>query len=79
MADLFKSGATMPKEKGERESGYAMPVDSSYKPPSCFPAGSSVGVDMTPDQRRNLAMSNYPRYDALDVANVARPRFGHGY
>jgi len=80
MADVFKTKAGMPKEKGGYDSGFAVAIGSGpYTPPSNFPAGSSIAVDMTCDQRRNLNMSNYPRYDALDTQHVARPRFGHGY
>ncbi len=79
MGNVFETKAEMPKETREYGYGPVSAVGSEYKTPSCFPAGASVGVDMTCDQRRNLNMSNYPRYDALDVQNVIRPRFGHGY
>lgn len=79
MADVFKDKSEMPKEFGTAAAdGSPMMTFSDVRRES-FPAGCSVAVDMTCDQRRNLTMSNYPRYDALDTHHVARPRFGHGY
>ena len=74
MTDLFKTKVeSMPVE---RQSNYdAVPFMTERQ---AFPAGASIAVDMTCEQRRNLNMSNYPRYSALDIEHVRRPRFGKG-
>lgn len=78
MSNIFEDKTKeMPKES--EQSSYcrpAFPGESSHRN---FPAGCSVAVSMTPEQECNLRMSNYPRYDAMDVEHVRRPRFGHGY
>lgn len=72
---IFEDKSTMPSEASESSSPWMIgPVGASY------PKGDApVRVTMTPAEERALRASNYPRYDAMDVDNIVRPRRGHGY
>ena len=41
------------------------------------PKEASVGTALTNAQRRAEVSATFPRYDAMDVHNRMRPRFGH--
>ncbi len=75
MTDIFKSKMDVPTQAAKGDDiGIGMVGNSRQE----FPAGSSVAVAMTCDEQRNVMRSNYPRYSALDVEHVRRPRFGKG-
>jgi len=71
MSNIFEDKSKMPTEAPE-QSSYAIGPSQDY------PRGDApVRTCMTPAEARALAMSNYPRYDAMDVEHVARSRRGH--
>lgn len=75
--NIFKDKETMPSEAPETGS-YGMPastIDEPKRARCCDP----VEVTMTPAQNRALTLSNYPRYDAMDVNHTQRPKYGHHY
>lgn len=69
--NIFDDKTKMPSEPSQNQGGL-MSVGQDY------PRGDApVRTCMTPAEVRELAMSNYPRYDAMDVHHVNRPRRGH--
>lgn len=71
--NIFKDKTeAMPKEPEGPDSFVMVSTERRESP-------LTVHVTMTPAQERALRMSNYPRYDWLDVHHPARPKLGHHY
>ncbi len=71
--NIFETKAEMPKEPSKTEFyGIGMSVSKG-------PSDAPVRVTMTPDEMRALAMSNYPRYDAMDTHHAPVVNRGKHY
>lgn len=79
MSNIFETKVDMPEKTPTEEHGALSMYPPGYVRPPDPPQSDPVRVVMTPVEERTLSRSNYPRYSAMDVQNIDRPRRGFKY